>query len=220
MTYIVTQSALRHKAYERFKERLFAEVLKPGQFVSQRELSEIVKVPIGPLREALKRLEAEALVRLIPQRGIQITELNVTMLNESFGLRRILELAAARHFAAEAPMPVIREIEALTERVMKRVRTNPNRENLDEALRVDWMLHDLIIDRMGNKTLADVHRVNFDKIRLARQHRRFTPERVSPALEEHLAVIAAFRARDPEAAAAALDRHLTIAHHRAVGLAP
>jgi DNA-binding GntR family transcriptional regulator len=35
-----------------------------------------------------------------------------------------------------------------------------------------------------------------------------------------MAVIAAFRARDPEAAAAALDRHLTIAHHRAVGLAP
>jgi len=211
---------LRHKAYDRFKERLFAEDLKPGQFVTQRELSEMMKVPIGPLREALKRLEAEAFVRLIPQRGIQIADLNVSMLNESFGLRRILELAAARQFAAEAPMNLIRQIEAQTARVLRRVRAEPDREMLDEALRVDWMMHDLIIDQLGNRTLSDVHRINFDKIRLARLHRRFTPERVRPALEEHMAVIAGFRARDPDAAAAALDRHLTVAHHRAVGLAP
>ncbi len=211
---------LRHKAYDRFKERLFAEDLKPGQFVTQRELCEMMKVPIGPLREALKRLEAEAFVRLIPQRGIQIADLNVSMLNESFGLRRILELAAARHFAAEAPMSLIRQIEAQTVKVLRRVRAEPDREMLDEALRVDWMMHDLIIDQMGNRTLTDVHRINFDKIRLARLHRRFTPERVRPALEEHMAVIAGFRARDPDAAAAALDRHLTVAHHRAVGLAP
>ncbi len=211
---------LRHKAYDRFKERLFAEDLKPGQFVTQRELCEMMKVPIGPLREALKRLEAEAFVRLIPQRGIQIADLNVSMLNESFGLRRILELAAARHFAAEAPMSLIRQIEAQTAKVLRRVRAEPDREMLDEALRVDWMMHDLIIDQMGNRTLIDVHRINFDKIRLARLHRRFTPERVRPALEEHMAVIAGFRARDPDAAAAALDRHLTVAHHRAVGLAP
>jgi DNA-binding GntR family transcriptional regulator len=216
----MSQAMLRHKAYDRFKERLFARALEPGQFITQRELSEIVKVPIGPLREALKKLEAEALVRLIPQRGIQIADVNVALLNEAFGLRRILELAAARHFAAEAPMSLIRDLEAQTARVLKRIRPNPDREALDEALRVDWMMHDLVIDRLGNRTLSDVHRLNFDKIRLARLHRRFTPERVRPAIEEHMAVIAGFRARDPDAAAAALDRHLTIAHQRAVGLAP
>jgi len=216
----MSQAMLRHKAYDRFKERLFARILEPGQFITQRELSEIVKVPIGPLREALKKLEAEALVRLIPQRGIQIADVNVTLLNEAFGLRRILELAAARHFAAEAPMALIRDLEAQTARVLKRIRPNPDREALDEALRVDWMMHDLVIDRLGNRTLSDVHRLNFDKIRLARLHRRFTPERVRPAIEEHMAVIAGFRARSPDAAAAALDRHLTIAHQRAVGLAP
>jgi DNA-binding GntR family transcriptional regulator len=117
-------------------------------------------------------------------------------------------------------MSLIRDLEAQTARVLKRIRPNPDREALDEALRVDWMMHDLVIDRLGNRTLSDVHRLNFDKIRLARLHRRFTPERVRPAIEEHMAVIAGFRARDPEGAATALDRHLTIAHQRAVGLAP
>lgn len=211
---------LRHKAYDRFKERLFARALEPGQFITQRELSEIVKVPVGPLREALKKLEAEALVRLIPQRGIQIAEVNVALLNDAFGLRRILELAAARQFAAEAPMALIRDLKSQTARVLKRVRPNPDREALDEALRVDWMMHDLVIDHVGNRLLSEVHRLNFDKIRMARLHRRFTPDRLRPAIEEHLAVIACFRARNPDGAAAALDRHLAIAHRRAVGLTP
>jgi DNA-binding GntR family transcriptional regulator len=211
---------LRHQAYDRFKARLFAQDLKPGQFVSQRELSELMDVPVGPLREALKKLEAEALVRLIPQRGIQIAAFDVDFLNDAFGLRRVLELAAARKFAVDGPMAAIRDLEARTEKVRKRVKSNPTREALDEALRVDWSMHDAIVENMGNALLTQVHHVNFDKIRLARLHRRFTPERVLPAIEEHLAVIGAFKARDPDKAEAALGAHLSVAHRRAVGIDP
>ena len=42
-----------------------------------RELCELLDVPLGPTREALKRLEAESLVRLIPQRGIQIADIGL-----------------------------------------------------------------------------------------------------------------------------------------------
>jgi DNA-binding GntR family transcriptional regulator len=216
----MAHTMLRRQAYDRFKERLFARDLKPGQFVSQRELSDLIDIPIGPLREALKTLEAEALVRLIPQRGVQIAEVNVRLLNEAFGLRRILELTAARHFADAAPMPLIQKLETQTSRILKRITSRADGDVLDEALRIDWAMHDIIIDQMGNSIVSEVHRLNFDKIRLARLHRRFTPERVRPAIEEHLVVISAFRARDPDAAAAALDRHLTVAHQRAVGMAP
>jgi DNA-binding GntR family transcriptional regulator len=216
----MTRLILRHQAYARFKERLFAQDLSPGQFVTQRELSVMMDVPVGPLREALKRLEAENLVRLIPQRGIQIAELNVTVLNDAYGLRRIIESAATRHFALEAPMPLIRKMEAELKQALRNARANPDREALDAALRLDWALHDVVIDEMGNQALSEVHRLNFDKLRLVRRNRRFTPERVAPALEELLAIVAAFRARDPEAAVVALDRHLTVAHHRALGLAP
>lgn len=211
---------LRHRAYDRFKERLFAQDLKPGQFVSQRELSELVDVPVGPLREALKKLEAESLVRLIPQRGIQIAAFDVAFLNDAFGLRRVLELAAARKFAADGPMTAIHDLETRTKKSLEKVRRDPTREAMDEALRLDWAMHDMIVAHMDNALLSEVHRVNFDKIRLARLHRRFTPERVLPAIEEHLAVIAAFKARDPEKAELALGAHLNVAHRRAVGIDP
>jgi len=70
------KSLMREVAYERFKVQLFKRNLVPGQFVSQGELCELLDVPLGPTREALKRLEAESLVRLIPQRGIQIADMD------------------------------------------------------------------------------------------------------------------------------------------------
>ena len=87
---------MREVAYERFKEELFKRRLAPGQFVSQGELCALLDTPLGPTREALKRLEAESLVRLIPQRGIQITDIGVTLIHEAFQFRTILEADPAR----------------------------------------------------------------------------------------------------------------------------
>jgi DNA-binding GntR family transcriptional regulator len=93
---------LRNEAYERFKQRLFAGDLRPGQFVSQRELTGLIGIGPGPVREALKRLESEALVNLIPQRGIQIADVNVNLIRNAFQLRLILESVATRHYALHA----------------------------------------------------------------------------------------------------------------------
>src|SRR6185369_12224685 len=96
------KSLMREVAYERFKAQLFKRNLAPGQFVSQVELCELLDVPLGPTREALKRLEAENLVRLIPQRGIQIADIGVTLIREAFEFRTILEVAAIRRFVRSA----------------------------------------------------------------------------------------------------------------------
>src|SRR5581483_9745352 len=95
------KSLMRELAYERFKMELFRRNLQPGQFVSQGELCALLDVPLGPTREALKRLEAESLVRLIPQRGIQITQIGVQLIHEAFEFRTVLELAAVRRFALQ-----------------------------------------------------------------------------------------------------------------------
>ena len=55
----------RQLAYDSFMESLSLGRIKPGQMVSQRELCELLSVHLGPMREALKRLEAENVVRLI-----------------------------------------------------------------------------------------------------------------------------------------------------------
>ena len=213
------KSLMREVAYERFKAQLFKRNLVPGQFVSQGELCALLDVPLGPTREALKRLEAENLVRLIPQRGIQITDIGVKLIHEAFEFRTILEVAAVRRFARDAADATIAELERATRSVLERMATADEFDTrlLDAALQVDWGMHNMIVEAIGNHVLTTAHRQNFDKIRMIRLHGR-SPRYLPLAMEEHLAVIEALRRRDPDDAAAALERHLAAAERRALGL--
>ena len=213
------KSLMREIAYERFKTELFKRNLAPGQFVSQGELCELLDVPLGPTREALKRLEAESLVRLIPQRGIQIADIGVTLIHEAFEFRTVLELAAIRRFVQTVDDATLNELERTTLAVLKRMQggdaTDP--QLLDHALQVDWGMHTMIMDSVGNRIMMSAHQRNFDKIKMIRLHGR-SPRYLPLAMEEHLKVIAALKSRDPERAAAALQDHLKSAEHRALGL--
>jgi DNA-binding GntR family transcriptional regulator len=213
------KSLMREVAYERFKAELFKRNLTPGQFVSQGELCELLDVPLGPTREALKRLEAESLVRLIPQRGIQIADIGVTLIHEAFEFRAVLELAAVRRFAVEAEESVVADLEERTTSVLKRLDGSSNTDPrlLDAALQVDWGMHDLIVEAVGNRIMMTAHRQNFDKIRMIRLHGR-SPHYIPLALEEHIAVIRALKRRDPDKAASALESHLKAAERRALGM--
>jgi DNA-binding GntR family transcriptional regulator len=205
-------------AYRRFKERLFALEVRPGQFLSQRELMRLTGTTLGPMREALQKLELEGLVQIIPQRGIQVVEANLRLIRNAFQLRMVLEKEAARHFALHGSREAIATLEARHRSVLARA-ADADEELLAEAQDVDWSLHDSLIDSLGNELVSAVHRVNSDRIRLIRlDHGLLTAANLESAMEEHLAVLAACRARDPEAAAAALERHLTTAMRRAMGL--
>jgi DNA-binding GntR family transcriptional regulator len=213
------RSLMREVAYDRFKAQLFKRNLVPGQFVSQGELCELLDVPLGPTREALKRLEAESLVRLIPQRGIQIADIGVTLIHEAFQFRTVLEIAAVRHFVAGASDDTLATLERDTTAVLHAFdgEASDDPRLLDRALQVDWGMHDLIIESMGNRIMTAAHQQNFDKIRMIRLHGR-SPRYLPLAMEEHLAVITAMKARDADKAAAALEQHLLCAERRALGL--
>ncbi|MCG8562212.1 MAG: GntR family transcriptional regulator, partial [Hyphomicrobiales bacterium] len=58
---------MRMDAYRQFKSLLFSGDLRPGQFVSQRELAELIGVPLNPIREAIRQLECERLINVYPK---------------------------------------------------------------------------------------------------------------------------------------------------------
>ena len=90
---------------------------------------------------------------------------------------------------------------------------------LDAAQAVDWGLHDMMIDALGNEIISSIYRVNSLRIRLIRLDRvTLTADSLQPAMSEHLALLAALRTRDPQRAVAAIEAHLTSARNRALGL--
>ncbi|MBL8701329.1 MAG: GntR family transcriptional regulator [Alphaproteobacteria bacterium] len=210
---------LRDKAYARFKQRLFAGTLRPGQFVSQRELADTIGLPIAPVRDALKRLQAEALVRIIPQRGIQIADVNAKLIRDAYELRSTLEIHAVRRFVERGDFEALAALDAQMRSIAARATTRLTDALASEFVRLDFRMHETLIDALDNELIADVYRVNVDRILLMRLVNRLTRERLLAATEEHMAIIDALKRRDGDAAAAAMARHLAAAFQKMMGVA-
>jgi DNA-binding GntR family transcriptional regulator len=210
---------LRDKAYARFKQRLFDGDLKPGQFVSQRELCAVVDMKVGPVRDALKRLQAEALVKVIPQRGIQIADVNVKLLRDAFELRTTLELHAVRRYAQSGDLAALDAVEDRMRSIDVRARRRFTAELGRDFIRADLAMHQALIANLGNDLIAETYRVNADRILLMQLTSRLDASRLASAIAEHMVVLAALRRRDADGAAAALETHLKAAQRKMLGVA-
>lgn len=215
----MTKVKLRDKAYESFTENLLASNIRPGQFVSQRELVELMNMPLGAIRELIPRLEADGLIETVPQRGMQIANVDLKLVRNAFQLRIILEKAAALHFTQVAPDEAIEKLEADHEQILKRAEKKIDARLLDDAQSVDWSLHDSLIESLENEIVSDIYRVNSIKIRLIRLERVLLNRRVLlPSMQEHLVVIKAMKERDPDKVGEALAAHLDSGLRRAMGV--
>ncbi len=210
---------LREQAYDRFTEQLFEKNIVPGQFVSQRELVALTGLPLGAIRELIPRLEADGLIKVIPQRGMQIAAVDLNLIRNAFQLRLFLEREAAALFAVNASDEQIREMRLAHDSIVAEAEKTITADLRDRAQAVDWNFHDTIIDALGNAIISDIYRVNSIKIRLIRQaETRLLEILIVPVMQEHLDIIAAFEAHDPAGASAAIARHITNARNRATGI--
>lgn len=211
---------LRERAYERFTRHLLALDIKPGQFITQRELVALTGLTLGAIREMIPRLEADGLIVTVPQRGLQIAQLDVKMVRNAFQLRALIEREAVAQFTRRASADEIAALSEALARVTRRAERGATPSLLEAAQAVDWGFHDAIVDALGNALISSIYRVNSIKIRLIRLERVvLSPETLWPALTEHAAIMRAIEARDEKRAVAALDRHITSARNRAMGIA-
>ncbi|MBL0290372.1 MAG: GntR family transcriptional regulator [Betaproteobacteria bacterium] len=214
-------TTLRDQAYQRFTRGLLSREIRAGQFVSQRELTAITGMSLGAIREMIPRLEADGLIRTVPQRGLQVAQVDVNLIRNAFQFRLILEREAAAAFARSAPTAEFDRLQEAHEAVLALAARAVTPALIARAQAVDDGMHATIVDALGNDIISNQHRVNSIKIRLIRQDQtRIDAARVAPVMEAHLAVIAALRTRDPVRAAEAMAAHIEGARQRALGLEP
>lgn len=209
---------LRDQAYVSFIEKLLARDLKPGQFVSQRELVELTGLPLGAIRELIPRLEAEGLIRTVPQRGMHIAQADLSLIRNAFQFRLFLEREATALFTAAAAPDLVRDLREAHETILARVAANEAGPGIvADAEAVDWKLHEAIIDHLDNDIISNAFRVTRIKISLIRRDAtRIDPDIVGQVMGDHMKIIDAIEARDPAAAAAAMSDHIANARNRAM----
>ena len=214
-----TPQTLRARAYENFRQQILQAHVQPGQFVSQRELMQLLDMPLGAVRELIPRLEAEGLLRTVPQRGLQIAHVDLKLIHNAFQLRSMLEREAALHFVQTVSDSDLGAIEQAHLSIVHRAKHGPiTDELLTEATSVDWGLHDLMIDTLGNDLISQTYRINSLRVRLIHLERStLSAEVLLPAMQEHLNLIAALKLRDPLAVTEQVAFHIHSAHQRVLG---
>jgi DNA-binding GntR family transcriptional regulator len=210
---------LREQAYDSFTKHLLARDVRPGQFISQRELVELTGLPLGAIRELVPRLEAEGLIKTVPQRGMQVAHIDLNLIRDAYQFRLFLEREAVALFAERAPDELLAKLRADHERVLERVAREGNTPDvIAEAQAVDWGMHDTIIDALGNEIISKAYRVNAIKTRLIRAELVRIDPVVAPVMREHLGILEAIETRDGAKAAAAISAHIENARNRAMGV--
>lgn len=215
----VRPDKLREKAYRSFTRHLLAHDVRPGQFVSQRELVDLTGMPLGAIRELVPRLEAEGLITTIPKRGMQIASLDLNLVRDAYQFRLIVEKEAVAHFIKSASEEDIGNIEETHSAILEEAKSGPITSELEaRAQNVDWSFHDLIVDAMQNEIVSKAYQVNSIKIRLIRKELTRIDGHVISAMTEHMSIVEAMVQRDVEAAVSATARHIQTARDRAIGL--
>lgn len=212
---------LSELAYRRFKEALFAKRIRAGSTVSQADLVAITGVPISPLREAMQVLQSEGLIRILPRSGILITKPDLALLRNAFQLREVLEIPAVRHMAGAMPRDDLLAIEAAHQELLDRAQGQEVTAEVAERISAfDLDFHYGAVRFLSNPLLSRAHEQAFDCIRLIRLDQLYmlSAVAITRTMQEHLAIIRACLARDPEAAVEALELHFARAMQRALGV--
>lgn len=199
------------RAYDLIKTQILDGTLVPGAQLKEEELAEICGVSRTPVRDAMHRLEAEMFIQRSDSQRSFVSNWSIDDIEELFTLRTMLEGHAAAQ-AAERVTPDMLEALRRNTAAIDAAIEGPL-PDVDAFLAMNAQFHALIIQAAASDRLA--HMIN----RLVLQpivHRtalRYDADQLRRSLAEHVEIVAALEAHDPDWARAVMTSHIRRAFH-------
>lgn len=197
--------SLHDQIVERLREAIVAGDFKPGEKLNEKELCLRFGVSRTPLREAIKVLSNEGLVRLTPRYGASVAPLTLADLDEVFPIMGALEAVSGELACARIKDHEIDAIAALHHQMVGHY----ERRELRSYFECNEKIHAAILVAARNATLAATLRGLAGRVRRARYLANMSDERWAAAVTEHENILAALRARDATGLGVLLRSHLS-----------
>lgn len=207
----LARTTLSELTYEALKERILDQKLAPGTRLNIDALTRSLGVSSSPVREALARLEAERLVVLELYSGYSVApHPDADYLKQLLEFRIVVEGWCARTGARRRNAATVKLLAALVARMGRTKRLGAKYQEYRRIAQADAQFHQAIVDSAGNSVMSEVYASKHAHLLMTRLFiNRADAGRPSAAvIEEHRAILAAFRAGDGAAAEAAVRRHL------------
>ncbi|MFT8243830.1 GntR family transcriptional regulator [Roseomonas sp. BN140053] len=196
-------ASLADRVYRRLRDAIVDGTLAPGARVPERSLAASLGVSTAPVRDALRRLDAEGLVVTLPRRGTVVADFGEAQLEQMGRIRVALEAVAAE-FAARRAGPA--DIAALSAQLAA-MRDATGRGDADTLAAANERFHAAVHALADNPFLSHTLRALRGYEQVGRRRSLAAPGELRRALREHAALLAALRRGDPERAGARMRAH-------------
>jgi DNA-binding GntR family transcriptional regulator len=191
--------------FETLKRRILTGELSSDTPLKERNLAEEFGISRTPVREALRQLVSEKLVRIVPNMGAFVGSFSWKDATEIFAVRKVLEAYAAQ-LATGRLMPA--QIFYL-EKVLKRSQTALKKGDASAYMKCDEDFHACLNENCGNQHLTEMIRNVIDKTKLIRLRRSLfqNEESIRLSLKEHKAILSCLIAKDSSGAGRLVWQH-------------
>ena len=195
---------LRDVVFNTLRKAILTGELKPGERLMEIHLANRLGVSRTPIREAIRKLELEGLVTMIPRRGAEVAQITEKSMNDVLEIRRALDALCVELACERITEEDLGRLKQACEAFEAAVRT----KDIKKVAKADVELHDIIVQATGNQRLVQLinnlseqmYRYRFEYIKDIGQHQRL--------IEEHRMIYESIVKKDKEGASQAAHVHI------------
>lgn len=195
---------LHLQAYERIKHLIITLRLRPGEYVNEAQVSDILGLGRTPIHQALNRLTLEGMVEVIPRKGIIVRGISLNDVLEIIDVRLINETYCARLAASRATESDIQDLRRIVEEAGKSLSST----DVERQMMLDRDFHIALSKAANNRVVANLltnlhdQSLRFWFISLLEREHHLAVHK------QHCAIVKAIEARNPDAAERAIRTHI------------
>ncbi len=199
--------SIREQSLDTLREAILSGELKPGQALTEMDLSRQLGVSRAPIREALRILNSEGLVETIPYHGTKVSRLTKDDIEEIYGMRILLESYALERVMAAGEPKRFQQLRSLVAEMV----SAGDRDDLSAVNALDRDFHDALIAMSRQHLLATMWQTVAMKVRqvMALVNRRNTD--LTQIARNHLPLLDAMEAGNLARAQEILRGHIATA---------
>lgn len=195
---------LRDVVFNTLRQAILTGELKPGERLMEIHLANKLGVSRTPIREAIRKLELEGLVTMIPRRGAEVAQITEKSMNDVLEVRRAMDVLCIELACERITEEALEALKAACENFEQMVKT----KDVKKIAKADVELHDIILQATGNSRLIQLvnnlseqmYRYRYEYIKDFNQHERL--------VEEHRIIYESLVNKNKETAAEAAKTHI------------
>lgn len=198
------EQSLGSQIFNKIREDILSGTYKRGDELKEATLGKKLGVSRTPVREALRQLELEGLVEIVPNRGARVTGISEKDISDIYLMRSRLEGLAARlaaEYMKEEDIAEMEEVILLSEFHLKKAKN-------DQMVRLDGRFHEIMYHAAGSRMLEHVLTDFHHYVKLARANSVKTQNRAEESVLEHKAILEAIKKRDRDLAEKLANDHI------------